>query len=603
MMRKALAGSATTVTRSKTLPAPVGGWNAMDSIVDMGPKDAIFLDNFFPRTTDVTLRKGSQVFATLPANKVIRTLMGYKSMAGATKYFAAANDGIYETTAGGSIIASAIAATSGAWQWLNTTTAGGSFLLAVNGQDNSQIFNGTSWIAHSPTGTPQTISSITRVGTLATLTTDAPHLLVSGTQVTVTGATPAQYNGTFIITVLSPTTFTYVMASDPGGNAAPVGTYTIPFSLTGANISPTTVVNVSLFKSRVIFCVKDSMSFFYLPVNQIGGAASEFPLHAVFRKGGYLMATGGWTLDSGEGPDDYFVAISSEGECAIYRGIDPSNASTFGLVGVFQLGQPMSRRCMVRAADDTYILTKQAIYPLARSVARGNNDLSRTLTRKIEKAWNDATASGSALFGWEAAIFPEASMMLVNVPTLNYPARNIVYSNQYVMNLITGAWCRFVNWNCEAMLSFDGKFFFALGSTMWEGWKGANDSGAAIVGSAKPAFNPLSTGRPKQITMLRPIIQAASSITLQLGIDMDFADNSQYSSQASYAQVLSQWDSAKWNQSVWNGSSTILKQWRTIACNVGRYASVRLRVSSKDVTMSWMAIDLLIADASGEVMG
>lgn len=601
MMRQPVGGAQATVTRPKTIPAPVGGWKAIDSIADMKPHDAVFLDNFFPRSTDVMLRKGSETMATLPSGREIRTLMGYKSPAGVAKIFAAAADGIYEVTAGGSIVSAAISATLGAWQWLQTTTAGGSFLVAVNGQDPSVLYNGTNWIVHSATGTPQTISSITRVGTLATLTTAAPHGLVTGTQVTISGTTPVGFSGTYIITVTGASTFTYVMAADPGGNATVVGTYTIPFSITG--VAPSSLINVSLFKSRVIFCVKDSMSFWYLPVNQLGGAASEFPLHAVCRKGGYLMATGSWTLDGGEGPEDYFVAITSEGECVLYRGTDPSSAANFALVGVFEIGQPISRRCMQKAADDTYILTKQAIYPLSRSLVKGTLDDRVTLTKNIEVAWIAATSANAGLFGWQPALFSDESMLLVNVPLLNYPTRNIIYSHQYVMNLTTGAWCRFLEWNAECIMAFNGRLFTALHNEVTEVWKGLNDKGAAITGSGKTAFSQLGSSRPKQIAMLRPLITAGADLTLQLGIDMDFANNSQYSSLASYSQQLSLWDSAVWNQSRWNGNSQVLRQWRTVASGVGRFAAVRLRVTSKDVSMTWMATDFLVADASGEVMG
>ena len=75
--------------------------------------------------------------------------------------------------------------------------------------------------------TPKTISTITRVGTTATLTTAEPHVLSTGMQITVSGASPAQYNGTFTITATGSNTLTYVMASDPGSSASPVGSYVI----------------------------------------------------------------------------------------------------------------------------------------------------------------------------------------------------------------------------------------------------------------------------------------------------------------------------------------------------------------------------------------
>jgi hypothetical protein len=73
----------------------------------------------------------------------------------------------------------------------------------------------------------QTISSITRVTTTATLTTAANHNLTTGTFVTVSGATPVEYNGTFSITVVDATSFTYTMLATPSGSASPVGSYRV----------------------------------------------------------------------------------------------------------------------------------------------------------------------------------------------------------------------------------------------------------------------------------------------------------------------------------------------------------------------------------------
>jgi len=89
--------------------------------------------------------------------------------------------------------------------------------------------------------TGKTINSITRVTTTATLTTATAHNLSTGDMVKVTGATPAQYNGDFIITVTSPTQFTYTMASDPGASASPVGTYTAVNKVVDDNILPDTL--------------------------------------------------------------------------------------------------------------------------------------------------------------------------------------------------------------------------------------------------------------------------------------------------------------------------------------------------------------------------
>jgi hypothetical protein len=73
----------------------------------------------------------------------------------------------------------------------------------------------------------ETISSITKTAatTLATLTTASAHVLTSGSVVIVSGATNILYNGEYVITVVSPTVFTYNMTSEPAANATVVGSY------------------------------------------------------------------------------------------------------------------------------------------------------------------------------------------------------------------------------------------------------------------------------------------------------------------------------------------------------------------------------------------
>jgi hypothetical protein len=71
----------------------------------------------------------------------------------------------------------------------------------------------------------QSISSITSVGTLATLTTAAAHGLSTNDYVSISGVTPSNYNSSYIITVTSPTTFQYTMVSSPGGSATVLGSY------------------------------------------------------------------------------------------------------------------------------------------------------------------------------------------------------------------------------------------------------------------------------------------------------------------------------------------------------------------------------------------
>lgn len=107
---------------------------------------------------------------------------------------------------------------------LNTTS--GRVSMAYNGNQIG-ITDGTNLYVYVIGQTAQPIASISNVGTTATLTTTAPHLRYTGETVTVSGATPAAYNGTFVITVTGANTFTYTMLSNPGGVATVVGSYAV----------------------------------------------------------------------------------------------------------------------------------------------------------------------------------------------------------------------------------------------------------------------------------------------------------------------------------------------------------------------------------------
>lgn len=129
---------------STSISAPTGGWNARDSIGEMKPTDAVYLTNFFPTTTDVMLRKGYTQFATgLPGQ--VESLMPYSS--GTTnKLFAASGTAFYDVSAGGAVGAAVVTGlTNARWQHENITTAGGSFMLAVNGSDKLRGYSGSAW--------------------------------------------------------------------------------------------------------------------------------------------------------------------------------------------------------------------------------------------------------------------------------------------------------------------------------------------------------------------------------------------------------------------------------------------------------------------------
>ena len=90
-----------TDAKVASIPAPIGGWNARDSIANMDILDAVQLTNLFPSVNNVVLRPGYSRYATgLPGQ--VHTIMSYSS--GATeKMFACVGTEIYDVTLGGAV--------------------------------------------------------------------------------------------------------------------------------------------------------------------------------------------------------------------------------------------------------------------------------------------------------------------------------------------------------------------------------------------------------------------------------------------------------------------------------------------------------------------
>jgi hypothetical protein len=138
-----------------SVPAPVGGWNAKDSLANMPADQAVILDNWFPSAGTVDLRRGTQEFATGVggASDSVETLATWS---GATqKMIAVSTDNkVYDVSTSGaaSNLTGSLTVTNSRWQTTNFTSAAGQFLLMVNGVDTPLKYNGTTVTTNSWTG-------------------------------------------------------------------------------------------------------------------------------------------------------------------------------------------------------------------------------------------------------------------------------------------------------------------------------------------------------------------------------------------------------------------------------------------------------------------
>jgi hypothetical protein len=553
----------------------------------MPPLDAVTLNNFWPTPTDVQLRLGYSRFCTGITGQV-NSLMNYAGVT-SQKLFAAAGTSIYDASGSTGVVVKTI--TNDKLQHINVGTTGGHFMVAVNGDDAALLYDGTNWISYASTATAQTISTITRGGTgnlTATVTTAAPHGLVTGNQIVVAGASPAQYNGTFIITRTGASTFTYTMATAPATDATTVGAYTINYAITGVNSN--TFVHVNLFKNFLFFVQENSMEVWYLPVGQVAGLATKLDFGGIARMGGFIQAMGTWTIDAGQGADDYAVWVTNNGEAIVYNGTNPDAAETWALKGVWQLGQTYNRRCFLKWGGDLLLLTQDGLVPLASALQSSRLDPRVNLTDKIYYAISQEASLNSGNFGWQIAYFASENMLIINVPSTEGV-------QQFCMHTISKAWCSFSNISAKCWeLSYDTMYFGGNGfvGRFWDSYSDAGNNINAEVQQAYSYFD--APGQQKRFTMIRPIFQTDNGLPgILVGINTDFdAQNSLGAvSFNAVSSTLGVWDSATWDEDVWGGNLALTRLWQGVT-GIGYSGGIIMKVASQGIDVHWVSSDYVM---------
>ena len=576
----------TALTASIT--SPIGGWNARDSVAAMPPTDAVSLTNFYPTPTDVILRSGYTVYSSGITGQV-NTLMNYAGTSTQT-LFAAAGTTIYNCST--TTATSAYSTSLDKLQHINISTAGGKYLVACNGIDATIVYDGTAWFAIAPTATAQTISTITNSTTTATLTTAIPHGLVTGNRVTISGASPAAYNGTYRITVTGASTFTYTMATNPGGNATTVGSYAVLFAITGVNSNK--FVNVNLFKNRLYFTEKDTLKVWYLPVDSISGAASQLDFGGIARNGGFLQGMATWTIDAGQGADDYAVFITNMGEIIVYNGTDPDDPTTWALKGVWQLGYVYSRRCYFKWAGDILLLTQDGLVPLASALQSSRLDPRVNLTDKIFYAISQAADLYSTEFGWQVTYFAKQNMLIINVP-------KTTGTEQYVMHAISKAWSNFSNINAKCWELQGDDMYFGGNGFVGKFWDTYADNGAQISATCQQAYSYFDNpGQQKRFTLVRPTFFVdVGTPGVYCGINTDFQTQNNLG-QVSFEPVsitTARWDVATWDNDVWAGNLVVSRQWQGVT-GLGYSGGINLNMISAGIDVHWVSTDYVMEKGS-----
>lgn len=333
-------------------------------------------------------------------------------------------------------------------------------------------------------------------------------------------------------------------------------------SVTGPTIENINFVTVH--KNQIWAIERDESFAWYLPAGSVSGMATEFYFGINFKHGGNLAGLFTWTIDGGEGVDDYFIAVSRAGDVLPYKGTDPSSADTWGLTGHYFIGAvPTGNRFAATQEGNLYLLSVYGLISmddLIRGVD-GKNINAQTNTIKIAPVIRRHMEDYRNERGWEVNSIPGQGNIIIGTP------KNIndVYL-QYAMNTTTEGWGIWRDVPIQCFAEWAGKMYFGTEDSRVMVMDVTVDN-ALITPESETngdaiSFSILTTyqnyGEPalmKRGKYIRPQFVSTSrpNVTVQFRYDYDLAEVLNTESTGLTSDSL--WDIGLWDVAIWTSGA------------------------------------------------
>jgi hypothetical protein len=347
-------------------------------------------------------------------------------------------------------------------------------------------------------------------------------------------------------------------------------------------------------KQRLWLCEEGAQSAWYLDVGSNSGQATEFVFASKFKHGGALVGLYNWSVDGGDGVDDYLVAVSRAGDVLPFQGEDPASASTWNLVGTYYIGKvPRGPNFATEHGGEMFLLSSYGIVGM-NDLLKGVNTVSgiidpesNPMSAKIAGWLRERVLRTIDQFGWSVRVAPSDGSLIVN--SVNEAG---FAQLQFVYNISTGGWGQ---WREVPMLCFDNyKGFIAFGDTDNRVlYMDANidnvqitppidrPNGDGIRFSVLTGYHGLdSDALYKQVKLIRPdfIAKAEPSFKCQARYDYNL---SEIVPGSATVEANAEWDSGQWDVAVWGsdnfeGFTGLQGTWGT-----GRYIAVAMSGESR----------------------
>jgi len=368
-------------------------------------------------------------------------------------------------------------------------------------------------------------------------------------------------------------------------SASPVN----PGEVSGAD--PASLIAVTLFKNRLWFIKKDSMTAYYLGLDAVAGVLTPFELGGVFPRGGKLVDIVSWSMNSGAGTgsgvSNFIIFTSSSGEVAIYSGTDPSDAATWNMDAAIFVAPPVGKKTYCDYGSDVLLLTRAGVLPIS-AILQGVTQSAmyeESLSKNISKTLNRIVSSVSFANDWEIWSFPALQSLVITIPEND---RGV--SAQYFMNAQNGAWSE-MSMPATCFGTYKNSYYFGTddGRVLEYSKDYGRDNilldgsgGLPITGTLLSSFSYF--GDPttlKHFKMVRPIFQSVAEpvSSLAIAVDYQIGNTAYFDTPVLSETEIARWDDALWGNGVWTSSARIFRPWSSVI-GIGFAGALRMKVTN-----------------------
>ena len=348
-------------------------------------------------------------------------------------------------------------------------------------------------------------------------------------------------------------------------------------------VSTADVPQAWVYRNRVFMIEKDSLKFWFLATDAYQGAATGGTLYGVFRKGGSLLFGATWSLDSGAGIDDKCVFVTDRGEVAIYEGGDPSSATDWNLVGVYEIAVPLGKNAWTHSGGTLLIMTQDGIVPITEAIRQEKSVLSEfAVSRNIEPDWRREVKLRKGE-PWTIAEINNEGFAVISWPYIFGSSNGC-----FAVNLQTNAWsCFKTNFsiNCVGVFNEDGYCGTEDGKIMRYQVGGQDDLTDSFTCRISFNFNPLDNPmRQKITTMARASYTFTSEFVSQISASTDYRTEWPLPPNSlPVSNTGAVWGTAIWGTDVWGGTANELavQKWQIVR-KTGHMVSMQIQIVSDD---------------------